>query len=107
MKSRFATALCILLASSPLHSAKPSGQNSKTISVNELSKLTILGKLGIPLGKIVEMRATIVAGAGKADSTRYFFKVSAIAEKPLIEPVIIRFRSQPNSNYPATAFDLL
>ena len=97
----------MLLANSMLQAGEPEkNDDHKTISVNDLSELKIIGKLGIPLGKLVEMRATIIEGEGKMDSTRYFLKVTSIAGNPLKEPVVIRFCSFPRSPFPTNCFEL-
>lgn len=107
MKFKSAAALCVLLAGSPLHSAEPAKDNRKSISVDELNNLKIIGKLGIPLGLAVAMEATVVAGEGKSESGRYFLKVTSVAGKILKEPVTMRFRSaNPGDPFPADGFEL-
>lgn len=93
-----------MLASAPLQSAEAAKETPKTITVDELNSLRVIGKLGIPLGKVVEMQATVVVGGGK-DSSRYYLKVTAVAGKPLKEPVVMRFRSL-SEDIPASSFDL-
>lgn len=107
MHHKFAAFYFMLLASSLLHSAEPAKQERKRISVDELNELKIIGKLGIPLGQAVEMKATVIAGKGKADDNIYFLRVTSISGKILKEPVTMRFRSaEPGDPFPANGFEL-
>lgn len=104
MKSKFASTLFLALACAPLHAAETAKETSKTITVEELGNLQVIGKLGIPLGKLVEMRATVTASSGK-DYTRYYLKVTVVDGKPIKEPVVMRFQSK-EEDIPETSFDL-
>jgi len=111
MKFKAPAALCFLLAGSQLHSAEPVQEDRKSISVNELNDLKIIGKLGIPLGQAVEMEAVIISGMStnrKQNEGIYLLKVKSVAGKPLKVPVLMPFRGQFESAepFPRNAFEL-
>jgi hypothetical protein len=111
MKIKSAVAICILLTNSPLYSAEAGNDDRKSISVDALNDLKIIGKLGIPLGKAVEMEATIISGSDtglKQHDGDYLLKLQSVGGKSLTAPVVMSFRGQHESSapFPRNAFEL-
>ena len=68
----------------------PSAQQS---SIAE-SKPLLIGDLGVPLGTVVEIRATIVAGSEtrmKQYQSAYLLRVSEVGGRPLPQPQLMEF----------------
>ena len=64
------------------------------ISVDELSKREVIGKLGVPLGTAVEVEATVVDGSTlrmKAYDGLYLLKVTRVESNVLKDPQIFEF----------------
>ena len=98
--------LALLLAST---TAK--GQDvPSTISVDELRRSTVIGRTGVPLGKVVVMEVTIVAGDenGKATNGEYFLEVTAADGVRLAKPVTIAFDTKEflRNRLPEVPFNL-
>lgn len=110
MKFKCAAAICLLLTSSPLHSAEPVRDDRKSISVDELNELKIIGKLGIPLGQAVEMEATIISGSDtglKMHGGNYLLKLQSVAGKSLTKSLVMMFRGQGSTApFPRNVFEL-
>ena len=104
--SLYSALLAVLLAST---TAK--GQEvPSTISVDELRRSTVIGRTGVPLGKVVVMEVTIVAGDENRKSTRgeYFLEVAAADGVRLPKPVTIAFETQEflRNRLPEVPFNL-
>jgi hypothetical protein len=75
------------------------------------SKPPVIGKLGVPLGTVVEIRATVVAGSEtrmKQYQSAYLLRVSEVGRRPLPQPQLMEF-SVPgfvNANLANDDFDL-
>jgi hypothetical protein len=66
------------------------------IRVDELRTRGVIGVLGQPLGVIVKMDATVVAGASLRDKEHrgsYLLRVDEVAGQALREPVLMEFRA--------------
>lgn len=98
--------IAVLLAST---TAK--GQDApSTISVDELRRSAVIGRTGVPLGKVVVMEVKIVAGDEHGKSTRgeYFLEVNAADGVRLAKPVTIAFDTHEFLRYrlPEVPFNL-
>jgi hypothetical protein len=51
----------------------------------------VVGTLGIPLGTVTEIRATIVSGDSKGYEDHYRLRVTEVASHPLTRPMTIEF----------------
>jgi hypothetical protein len=102
MKSKFVAAICLLLVGSQLHSAEPVKEDRKSISVDALNELKIIGKLGIPLGHAVKMKAIVIAdGSLRSKAGRsYCLKITSVADKDLAIPVTMPFQDPGGFSLP-------
>ncbi len=68
------------------------------IHVDELNERPVIGKLGVPLGTVTEIKAQIVAGDElrmKAYQGIYLLKVTHVAGVKLNKPPLLRFSVSP------------
>lgn len=90
--SAILTALTVVLAgcASDHNPAIPSTQGSSPAD----GKLPVIGGLGVPVGTVVEIRATIVAGSEtrmKQYQSSYLLRVSEVDGRPLQQPQLMEF----------------
>lgn len=98
--------LAVLLAS-----ATAKGQEApSTITFDELRRSTVIGRTGVPLGKVVVMDVTIVTGDENRKPTRgeYFLEVTTADGVRLENAVTIAFETQEflRNRLPEIPFDL-
>jgi len=75
---------------------KQTQPQAPAISLEELRHRTVVGKLGVPLGQVVEIQATIVAGSelrSKAHVSQYFLQVTHVERKKLKKAPLLEFSS--------------
>ena len=56
--------------------------------------VTVIGRLGLPMGTVTTIKAVVVDGSetgSKADQSSYLLKVSSVGGKELTNPVVIHF----------------
>lgn len=83
----------------------------RAIHVDDLNKVPVIGKLGVPLGKCVILDATIISGweiSPKMWADHYALRIHAINEKPLPEPLDMIFKpfEQAEAKYPCDTTSL-
>ena len=64
------------------------------IPIEELNTRPVIGKLGVPLGTVVEIQAVVVSGRElrrKADSSSYLLKITHVNGKRLHESRVMHF----------------
>lgn len=69
---------------------------SKIISVGQLEKVGIVGRLGLPLGEVTGLEGEIVAGestGAKSDEGLLLIKVTSVSGKLQPHPQLFRFTS--------------
>ena len=68
--------------------------NTRPLTVDDLQQNPVIGKIGVPLGEVVWIEATVIAGRElrlKRYSGRYLLKVTSAKGKLLPEPQIMEF----------------
>lgn len=81
--------------------AQDAVQRLDPISAASLNRRDVIGSLGLPLGQVTEISATVVSGDStrrKADSGTYLLRVLTVNGKKLQEPPLIRFNVDPRSH---------
>lgn len=84
---------------------------ASSITLEQLQRAAVIGSLGHPLGKVVEIEATIIDGDEtfqKQYSGRYLLRVEKVGGKPLKEPSLLTFGAALGSNFklPSDGFEL-
>ena len=80
--------------------ARADDQTPKSIPVESLDTIPVIGMIGVPLGKVVAVRATVVDGESlrmKATQGAYLMKITEVDGKKLNSEPIIRFSLAPGS----------
>lgn len=93
--------VCLLLIFGALTclSAQPQESNSKrsAITLEQLKECDVIGRLGVPLGMVVEIQAVVVAGRElrwKQFDGRYLIKIESVNGRQLDEPEITPFSAR-------------
>lgn len=71
---------------------------TQPITIAELNQRQVIGALGVPLGTVVEVRATVVSGeelGGKGNDTSYLLKVTHVNGKELENAPLMEFSVFP------------
>jgi len=80
--------------------ARADDQAPKSISVESLDTIPVIGMIGVPLGKVATVRATVVDGESlgmKASQGHYLLKITEVDGTKLNSEPIIRFSLAPGS----------
>ncbi len=107
-KILFAAAVVFLIWSVAYPQRNP---EAEPLSVSDLNKRPVIGELGIPFGKVVEIEATIISGSDlhtKEGQGEYLLQVSKVngndlKAKPIME---FRYRSFLGVDLPNNEFQL-
>jgi hypothetical protein len=95
--ARMRAMIFMMLAITGLSSASLCAQ--KPMDHRALGKdVAIVGQLGVPLGTVVEIDATIIAGSSlgrKGLDSEYLLKVSKVGSKSVAQPPICQFHPSP------------
>jgi hypothetical protein len=86
-------------------SAAPRGP----IRVEPLYDLSVVGRLGLPLGTVTDVRSTVISGRElheKGYQSSYLLRVTHVAARGLDEPVVMEFSTRGNSELANDVFDL-
>lgn len=70
------------------------GKPEQPLHVADLNERAVIGRLGVPLGTAVEIRAEIISGHSlrlKAYASRYLLKVTHVSGKALQDPPTLEF----------------
>lgn len=76
-------------------------QRLDSISAASLNSRDVIGSLGLPLGQVTEISATVVSGDStrrKADSGTYLLRVLTVNGKKVQEPPLMLFNVDPRSH---------
>lgn len=90
-------------------SGRPSAPGPATRpTASAVSERPVIGLLGLPLGTVAEIRATVVKGPYKVDQGRYLLRVTEVNGKPLAGSPVLRFGVPPGGRVtlPADRFEL-
>ena len=82
---------------------RPAGAGRHPIRVEPLHELSVVGKLGLPLGTVTDVRATVMAGRelnDKGHQSDYLLRVTHVAGRGLDEPVAMEFSTLQFVNLP-------
>jgi hypothetical protein len=85
-------------APAPTTAGAPKTVDMATISVADLNSRPVVGELGVPLGTVVEVEATVVAGRElrvKGLSSLYLLEVTHVNGRSLTEPQMMEFAVPP------------
>lgn len=101
MKNYISTALIAFLLIAGLTGLRAADNEPKSIPAESLNAIQVIGKLGVPLGKVATVRATVVDGDSlrtKADSGSYLLKITEVNGIKLDTQPIVDFALAPGSN---------
>lgn len=99
MKNVLSIALAIFVAALPA-AAEDTAPPINEISAAKLNSIKVIGELGIPLGQIAQIEATIISGDSsqmKAYQGRYLLKVTTVDGKTLGAESVFEFSKTPGS----------
>lgn len=68
------------------------------MTVAELQRTDVIGRLGVPLGRCVPILAVVVSGdslESKAETGRYLLRVIEVEGRTLVEPQLFRYSNAP------------
>ncbi len=100
MKSTIPSLLVVCLVIGTLAQSQEPAAVKKSITVSALNEMDVIGKLGIPLGEVVEVQAVIVSGSkigAKELEGKFLLRIESINDKSLEKPTVERFRVLPFS----------
>src|SRR5579862_4265388 len=112
MRTRITHALLIAMTLFVGGCCSPPQQGSastpRAITINEMREQSIIGELGLPLGTVVDIEATVIAGRElreKAEMSNYLLRVTKVDGHLLPEAVLMEFEP-PTSPYVHVARDV-
>lgn len=100
MKNLAPSALAILTIIAGAIESHADEKDAKSISAESLNTISVIGKLGIPLGEVTTVRATIVDGDSlrtKADMGSYLLRITEVNGVKLDAEPILDFLLAPGS----------
>ena len=83
--------------------AQNAGRNLEPITAESLNSRDVVGRLGLPLGHVMKIDATVMSGDAtrvKRNAGMYLLNVVTVDGKELPKPVLIHFEVVPGSNAP-------
>lgn len=101
MKNYISTVCLALLPVAGMTESRAAEKEPKSISVESLNTIEVIGKLGVPLGKVATIRATVLDGDSlqtKQSSGSYLLKISEVNGKKLDKESIVDFALAPGSD---------